>query len=183
MNRKSYDIVMRSIWSLAEKGLANLTVENIASDSGVSLLELSDLFPQQKNILLAMLEDIKQQVTMPEVDNRLTRRDQVFDVAMMYFDAAQPHRLAIKKLSEDLIWNPYLLMQVLPYLYSLGESIVMKYLPEDKDRGGIRYFGKKLSYNGVFTHALYIFLADETFDLSKTMAALDNGLKKIDDLC
>lgn len=178
MNHEQYQSIIKGLWSLASGGLSNLTIKNMSSHFGLDESELIDLFPNQHNIILALIADIKSKVTLPEVDERLTRRDQIFDGVMYYFDVAHPNRLEIKKLYHDILWNPIILSQVLSELYRVGEGVTQRYFPED----GLLKAGRILAFNGAFTHAFREFIDDETFDLSKTMAALDQGLKTVDDL-
>ncbi len=179
MNQEHYKRVIESLWTLAENGLPYLTVERISNHSGISTTEIEALFPQQQNILLALIEDLNSSVELPTIDHRLTLRDQIFDAVMQYFDGAQPHRLAIKRLGEEIIWHPLLLSTVMSRLYAIGEAIIDKYQALSI---GMLHFGQKLAFKGAFAYALKEFIDDDTFDLSKTMAALDQALKTVDDL-
>ncbi|MBW8310304.1 MAG: hypothetical protein K0M45_11850 [Candidatus Paracaedibacteraceae bacterium] len=178
MNQEHYKVVMESLWVLAEKGLSHLRVDCISNRSGVAESAIEELFPHQHNILLAMIENLKLLVELPAVDPRLTPRDQIFDAVMLYFDVVQPHRLAIKRLVEEIMWHPLLLKNIMPELYSIGATIIDKYYPST----GMLQIGQNLAFNGAMAYALKEFIDDDTFDLSKTMAALDQGLKTVDDL-
>ncbi|AIK95758.1 hypothetical protein [Candidatus Odyssella acanthamoebae] len=178
MNQEHYKIVMESIWGLAEGGISSLMVDRISQHSSISEANVLELFPHQQNILLAMIEDLKSQVELPALDSQLTPRDQIFDAVMLYFDVAHPRRLAIKQVLADILWHPLLLNHIVPRLYSLGESIIDKYQPGS----GVLQFGQKLAFKGAMAHALSVFADDDTFDLSKTMAALDQGLKTVENL-
>jgi AcrR family transcriptional regulator len=178
MNHNDYKIVIESIWELAKEGLSALTIDRISQQSSISEAEVQELFPHQQNILLAMIEDLTSHVELPELDRRLTPRDQIFDAVMLYFDRAHPRRLAIKNLLGEVVWRPLLLKHITPRLYSIGESIVDKY----QSATGVLQFGQKLAFNGAMAHALSVFADDDTFDLSRTMATLDQDLKTVENL-
>lgn len=168
-----------AIWCLAEEHGANISTLDIAERAQIPQSDIDRLFPHNHNLFLALIEDIRKQISLPDKDERSTPRDQIFDATMLYFDAAQTRQPAIKKIANDLMWSPLQLFPLLPSLYSLGESIVSPYIPDLN----ILRSGKNLAYNGVFAHTFHTFLEDDSFDLSKTMVTLDQGLKNIDDLC
>jgi hypothetical protein len=179
MTPETYQRLMDSLWKLAQGGLASLTVDRIltgiAADLEIEETEVRRLFPHRHHILLAMVEDLRRRVELPNQDHRLTPQDQIFDALMMYFEVAQPHRLTLKKLASDLIVAPRLLSQLLPPLYAVGDAIVDPYLSGREGVSAIR----TLALNGVFIYAFHTFLEDETVDLSKTMATLDQALKTV----
>jgi AcrR family transcriptional regulator len=184
MDTTTYTKTIDTCWTLAEQGLDKMTVASIANQSGISETELNSLFPEQKYILLALLADIKSKTTLAEYSEALSNDDQFFDAVMSYYDTCQPHKSAIKKLSEDLLWSPLLSLSITPSMQQLSNELADRYypLPENSIKASCQNAGLKLAIQILLLRVFYKWLEDESFDLGATMASLDQGMKQINKL-
>ncbi|WP_010298096.1 hypothetical protein [Candidatus Odyssella thessalonicensis] len=178
MTSEFYSHIMSCVWMVANRGLAQLTPEVIANQSGAEPQEIERLFPEQYHILLAMLENIKHHVSLPEVDKRLSPRDQIFEAVMLCFDEAQPYQATIHKLYQEVGWHPHLLLKLIPAFTDFIRFICERYLPAER----VKTTAEMLVITGACAYAFRSFVQDSSFDLSATMASLDQALKWGDDL-
>ncbi len=184
MTPKTYTKIIETCWALAEEGLSDLTIPNIAARSGVFEIEVTPLFPEQKFILLALLTDVKTKVNLPTYSETLPKDDQFFDAVMAYYDACQPHKAAIKHLAQDLLWSPLLSLSMTTPLQQIANELTDKYypIPENSLKATFQNAGQKLAIQILLLRVFYKWLDDDTFDLGETMAALDQGMKQINQL-
>jgi len=184
MDKKTYAKIIEACWALAEQGLSSLTVEKISAQSGIYEVELTPLFPEQKFILLALIADIKSKVELPTYSETLPQDDQFFDGVMAYYDTCQPHKTAIKRLAQDMLWTPLLSLAISPHMLQIANDLTDRYypLPENSLKASFQNAGQKLAIQILLLRVFYKWVEDDSFDLSETMAALDQGMKQINQL-
>lgn len=183
MDQKGYDKIIQTCWDLAKEGIDALDNEKIAHQSGTYEIEINALFPEKKNIILALLADLKTKAPFPPYNPDLNPDDQFFDAIMILYDAATPHKEAIKRLSQDLVWNPMLAISLTGTFQHFANEIIKQFYPIPSEGSPIKGYGQQLAqnlgYQVLLLRVFYVWLEDETSDLSKTMAALDQGIKQI----
>lgn len=179
MTLSEYNQIVDKAWALVEvQGLDSTDAEAIAVAASVPVVRVRGIVPNQEAVILLLVADIlpKIQVT-PNV--QLSKQDQLFDVIMQGFDIAESRKQAIKKLWQEVIWKPWIWPQILPpFQKKFNEIVEALMAKEDFVQGVLTAVGVR----AVFLKTFLVWLDDETLDLSKTMATLDQSLKKYDEL-
>lgn len=101
-------------------------------------------------------------------------RDRLFDTLMRRFDALQPHKPALAAILRDSLGDPQALLAAPQLLNSMAWMLEAAGLSAAGWRGRLRVRLLMALYLSV----LRIFLRDDSPDLTKTMAALDQRLRR-----
>lgn len=180
MSEIPYAIVIQACWQIARaQGLEGLTPETIAAQSALDVTMLRQLFPTHSHILRALMQDVFANV--PLVATGELPRDNLFDLIMAHFDALQSQRAAVVRLYKDLISPRHfdlLLRLRKPYWHQTHKVLVSVGISTDTFLG----WGKVSLVALLGLWLLPIWVADESSDLSSTMAALDQGLQRLGDI-
>lgn len=181
VNQKTYAVVIQSIWVLAEQGLESLTLEKLSQHTGLCINDLTSLFPEQKNMILALISDVNETAQLPSYSSDLPQDDQFFDAVMTYFDVCHPRKKAIYKLTMDVLSAPTLLFSIVPELQRVSNHLVdIYYPPSDQSlKECLQTAGQKLAIQLLLLRVFYAWLEDDTFDMSQTMMVLDQGQKQL----
>jgi AcrR family transcriptional regulator len=162
---------------IAEKGFAAVTLRDVAAAAGLGLADLYRLYPDKVALVGAFMARIDADVlagTPSHDDPEETARDRLFDVMMRRYDALKPHRLALRAIRRAGTRDPLLALALGPALRrSMAVMLEAASLPSEGLSGALRQNGLLAIHYAVSR----VYDRDETTDLSKTMAALDNRLK------
>lgn len=162
---------------IAEKGYANVALRDVAQAAGLGFSDLYGVYPDKISLAAAFMARIDAEVlagTPSTVDPEETPRDRLFDVMMRRYDALRPHRAALRALRRAGTRDPVLAMGMGPGLRrSMAAMLEAASVASDGLPGALRQNGLLAIHYAVSR----VFDRDETQDLSKTMAALDNRLK------
>jgi len=176
-----YAAVIEACWRIAEmRGLDGLTPEAIAVEATVDAPRLRQLFPTRSHVLRALMHDVFANANLDAITGS-SPRDNLFDLIMAHFDALQAHRAAVVKLYQDVVAVRHLdLMLRLrkPYWQQADGVLVAAGIATDDLLG----FGKISLVALLGLWLLPVWISDESEDLSKTMAALDQGLQRLGDI-
>ncbi len=175
MMSSTYHQVVTASWKLVEEqGLGAVDIDRIAEVTGISLIEIRSILSDHTSILLLLIDDILTKIqTTP--NSLLSEQDHLFEMLMQGFDLAEPYKLAIQKIWNDIRWKPWMFLPLLPTfqnkLTQINTSLVKK--------EGILYpVFTEVALRAIFIKTFLTWIEDETLDLSKTMAALDQSLKQ-----
>ncbi|UYN95255.1 MAG: TetR/AcrR family transcriptional regulator [Enhydrobacter sp.] len=162
---------------VASKGFAEVTLRDVARESGLGLAELYGNHPNKVSLLAAFMARIDAQVlagTPSAVDPEETARDRLFDTMMRRYDALKSHRAVLGSLWRAAARDPLFAAALLPVLRkSMSAMIEAAGIPSDGAMGALRQKGLLVIHLAVGR----TFENDDSVDLSKTMAALDRRLK------
>ena len=170
-------IVRAALDLIAESGWRALTLETVAGRAKMDAAAVRALFPDREALLKAFFRRIDDQVAAegtyaPEDAN--SARDRLFDVLMRRFDALNAHRAAMIALTRELPLDPpQAARAACRVCRALKETLKIAGLSTRGPLGALRLKGAI----AIYLYALRVWLGDETTDLSKTMAALDKGLR------
>lgn len=161
----------------AEQGWARTSITDIAAKAGLSLADLRLRFDSKGAILRAFLRRIDAQVLagVGPPDGTESARDRLFDLMMVRFEALRPYRAAIAVILREAPADPVGAACFLPdYLGSMGWML---------EGAGISSagVGGTLRANGLAAINLavsQVWLTDDSADLAKTMASLDQWLAR-----
>jgi hypothetical protein len=141
------------------------------------MADLYRVYPDKVALVAAFMARIDAEVlagTPNRSDPEETARDRLFDVMMRRYDALRPHRAALGAIRRAGTRDPMLALALGPALRrSMAAMLEAASVPSDGLSGALRQNGLIAIHYAVSR----IFDRDETADLSKTMAALDNRLK------
>ncbi len=158
-----------------EKDWGDIGLADIAQEAGLSLADLRREFTCKTDILRAFQTELDAEVlARPRASGGTsTPRDRVFDIVMARFEAMQPYKPALKRISSYLCCRPGeaapLFCSSLASQYWMLEGAGAKL---DGPGGAVRVAGLAAVYGKVFR----VWLDDDTPSLDKTMAALDKRL-------
>lgn len=152
-----------------------VTMSEIADEADVTLAELSDYFDDKSDILAAYGRRIDRQVleivgTASPDENQ---RDRLFDILMERFDVIGENREAIVSILKSFRLDPKQAVISLPHL---GRSMSWTLEAAGMDTSGIKGAIRLAGLTGVYMNVLRVWIADDSQDLSKTMAVLDRSL-------
>lgn len=104
-------------------------------------------------------------------------RDRLFDVMMRRFDALRPFRPGLAAVMRDLPWEP---LTALAFAPTFGRSMawMLRVAGLDPDARGGPLLVAGLGV--VDARVMRVFAGDDTPDLSRTMAALDSELRRVE---
>lgn len=163
---------------LAEtEGWRGLSLDRIANQAGVPLIEFRKHFPTKTHILNAFSKHIDEKVLekVTAADASTASRDRLFDVLMTRFEIMSPYKPAIRRIREDLRFQPG---NGAIWLTSAGRSLywmmVAAGIDAEGTRGAVRLPGLVALYARVFE----IWLDDDDPGHARTMAALDSRLRR-----
>lgn len=161
----------------ARDGWRAASLDAIAADAGMDPADLRARFASAEAILARFVADTDREViegTLPRAEGE-TLRDRLFDVVMRRIDAAQRHRAGVIAVLRGLRTDPFAVLGLAPFAATGARQML--------DAAGIRTDGL-LGLARV--NALMLLLvpvaraweADDSADLGKTMAALDQALTR-----
>ncbi|MBS0520410.1 MAG: TetR/AcrR family transcriptional regulator [Proteobacteria bacterium] len=171
---KALDAFLRLI---AERGFEAVSLRDVAEVSGLGIAELYRLHPDKVSLVAAFLARIDAEVLAggpSQRDPEETARDRLFDVMMRRYDALRPHQEAVRAVRRAVARDPILALTLGPFFRrSMAAMLAAAALPSEGLSGLVRQHGLL----AIDFYVSRVFDHDDTLDLSKTMAALDNRLK------
>ncbi len=154
---------------------------DIATEAGITPANLRALFCSKAAILTAFVEIIDQQVLSQDFhfEDEDTPRDRLFEVLMSRFDTLGEHRKAVAALCRGLPTDPLAVISMGPTaLISTSWMLEAAGISASGPFGLLRVKGLL----AVWLAALRVWVADDSPDLSRTMAALDRYLRSAERL-
>lgn len=168
-------IVDAALRLAARQGWRHVSLAAIAAEARLPVLEVHAVFRSRGAILDAFHRRIDEAVLAggPEADSERPH-DRLFDALMRRFEALQPHREAVRFMMRDAWSDPLASLADLPALLgSMAWMLEVSGIPATGWRGRLR--AKVLL--GIYLSTVRAWLADESPDMMKTMAALDHRLR------
>ncbi len=165
----------------AEKGWLALSLAEIAQRAGLDLAALRGLVSSKEAILGALNDRIDDQVLagLDPADSELPIRDRLFDLLMRRFEALEPWKPGLVRLTHELPRDPMLLL-----LAGLRVERSMCWTLEAAGLSASGILGRLRAkvLLGVYLAGLKTWLTDDSPDLSKTLAALDKAIGQVEGL-
>ena len=175
------DQVVIAALALSEKdGWHGFGFLDIAQSMDCSLADLYEYFDDKNDVLYALGRMIDRQVMAAFESGAAdgeTPREKLFEVLMERFDVLNEHRGGIVAILNGFKCDPKLAVFSLPHLTkSMAWMLELAGLSSQGVKGAATVVG----LSGVYLHTIRAWLDDDTEDMSKTMAALDTGLSKVE---
>ncbi len=158
-------------------GWDKITMTDIADKAHVSLAELSELFDDKTDVLVAYGRQIDKKVleSFAGPDPSMSERDRLFDILMERFDVLEGNREAVVSILKSFTLDPKQAVISLPHL---GRSMAWMLEAAGIDTNGIKGAIRVAGLTVVYLNATRHWMKDESADLAKTMAALDKSLNR-----
>lgn len=170
-------VVDAALGLAGERGWGSIALADIAAAAQLSLAEIYALFPSKGAILDSFVRRIDR-ATLTGVDVSASEgsvRDRLFDIIMRRLDALDPYRPAVAAVVGDLPRDP---LATLCGGARLLRSIAWMAGAAGVDTTGLLGPLRVQALAALYAYVLRVWLGDDSTDKSKTMAALDRGLKQ-----
>jgi AcrR family transcriptional regulator len=164
------DLASRMDWDI-------VTMTDIAHAAGASLAEMSEIFDDKTDILVAYGKMVDRKVleAFSDPDPAASSRDRLFDIMMERFDVLGKDRAAVLSILKSFAPDPKQAVISFPHL---GRSMAWTLEAAGVETNGLRGTVRVAGLAGVYLNVLRHWMNDESEDLSKTMAALDRSLAR-----
>ena len=175
------DGVMQAALALAsERGWRGVSLADIAARAELPLLEVYEAFPSKTAVLLRLIGSTDAAVlSQGPAASADSPRDRLFDVIMRRFDALQSRRAGTVAILRDLPYDPASLLCLSARLArSMAWMLEAAGISSSGCEGWIKVKGLAL----VYLDALRVWINDESPDMARTMAAVDRGLRRAEQI-
>ncbi len=173
-------LVDAALAAAAERGWRSLSLTDIAAEAKLPLSKVYPVFRSKQAILDALVRQVDERVLAGQPaawDDADTPRDRLFDVLMRRFDALAPYKAGLAKVLRDTDLDPVARLCGAPRLTrSMAWMLEAAGIDSHGPAGALRTQGLGLLWLG----AMRVWLADDSPDMAKTMAALDARLRRAD---
>lgn len=165
----------------ARMGWDMITLTDIADKAHVSLAELSDHFDDKSDVLVAYGRRIDRKVleAVGTASPDETPRDRLFEILMERFDLLDDDKEALVSILASFKLDPKQAVISLPHL---GRSMAWMLEAAGVEISGIKGAIRVAGLVGVYLNAVRIWVSDDSEDMSKTMAALDKSLNRVEQI-
>lgn len=165
--------------AIAETAWTNVPMAEWAARADVPLADLQARFPTKLSILLAWnrAADAMMLADLSADEQEGPIRDRLFALMMRRIDALQPAREALALLPDPRRGAPHLLVLLSPHLLP---SMVWTLEAAGLATGGMIDLLRAKALGLAYGLTLRAFVADANPDLSDTMKALDQALKRLE---
>ncbi len=178
----SSERVIRAAFELAAtRGWRRLSLGDIAEAAGLSLAELHALYGSRAAIVLAFSDRMDDEVLSaldPDLDGEPVR-DRLFAVMMHRFDAMTPYKEGLRAIVGDCSRDPE---GAICGLFRLARSVAWMLEAAGLTSTGLRGRLRVKVLAAIYLCTFRIWLADDSDDMSRTMATLDRQLGRVDSL-
>jgi ubiquinone biosynthesis protein COQ9 len=163
---------------IEREGWKSFSFAKASEDSGIPLHVFHKYFSAPSEVMVHLFQRIDEKMLKTRVlSEDLSPKDALFDSVMERLDASQPYKSILKSFWEEWIFSP----QEAPALACHGYTSMAWML----DTAGLNSRGllgllRLQGLMGLYILTLKTWLEDESPDLGKTMAFLDDGLSKLE---
>jgi len=168
-------IIDAAMACVARDGWRRLSLAEVAAEAGVSLADVLIPFPTKYAVVNAFQDRVDaRMLAAAEHGGDGDARDRLFDLLMERFDALAPYRPAMAEIAKDSLCDPGALCFLPRMARTMARALEAAGLGASGLGGAVRAKGLAL----VYADAFRVWLGDDSADQSKTMAALDRGLRR-----
>jgi AcrR family transcriptional regulator len=169
-------IVSAALELAASRAWVTISLADIAARADLTLAEVHGAFSSKVAIVGGFLGRVDHEVlALGATDPEDGPGDRLFDIIMRRFDAITPHKAAVASIVRGTLFDPLGALCVAPdFLNSMAWMLEAADISSAGVIGLLRVKGLAL----IYLDTLRVWLADDTEDLAKTMAALDRNLRR-----
>ncbi|HNQ92058.1 MAG TPA: hypothetical protein PKI93_03900 [Alphaproteobacteria bacterium] len=171
-------VINAALSAAAHEAWEFVSYVDIAQRATMAVDEVCDVFPAKADIIRHIVREMDHEVLKNyKVDARASKRDTLFDVLMERFDAMSEHRAAHASFIKSFGWNHCEKFSDLNFYFSSLENYMRAAEVETR---GLKGLANVLALGAGYGWVLYVWMGDRTHDLTKTMAALDKMLGRLE---
>ena len=180
---KQARIVDAALQLAAERGWAEITLDDIAAAAKLDADEVYRLTPTKSAVLNAFvrrtdLAVLESQPVADEEEAESTTHDRLFDVLMRRFEVLRPDRAALGVLCRDLPRDPIALAATIPQAHcSFGRMLQAAGVSTK----GLLGLARIHAITAVWLATQRTWFSDEGPDMARTMAVLDRNLRRMEE--
>lgn len=163
----------------AAQGWLAVGMGDISEKTGISLPDLHEIFADRYDLLAAYgrMVDRKMLEAASPAEDGTSERDRLFDLLMEQFDVLNDNRDGVCAILDTLLPDPKQAVICLPHLC---RSMAWTLDAAGIETGGLKGIVKIMGLLAIYLDTLRTWKEDESEDMSKTMAALDKNLARIE---
>ncbi|MEQ8333651.1 TetR/AcrR family transcriptional regulator [Nisaea sp.] len=178
------DKILDAVLDVAgERGWTGLTIDMVAVRAGVSVSDVTALYPDKRAILNGLADRFERAVDAAvdaeARDPSLPVPERLFDVIMTRFELLQEHRAGHTAIFGAARLDPCMALPGLVRLPSAMSAVLRQ--TGLGDRGPLGCLRRQV-LAGLYISIVQVWLKDESDDLGPTMAALDSRLRQLDEI-
>lgn len=172
-------VVLKALDLAEEQGWENVSLNDIAREAGISLVELFEVVDDKMDVLTLFDRMIDRRVleVIGEPDPSISARDQLFDILMERYEILNDYRPGLLAVLKSFKYDPKQAMFSAPYLC---RSMSWMLEAAGLETGGIRGAARVAGLTALYVNVLRTWKDDESPDLGATMAALDKDLERLE---
>lgn len=173
----SQRITTAALTLAAKQNWRGIALHMIATEARVTMAQLHKAYPTKTAILTAFIQQIEASVLVNcgKFGPEDTARDRLFEILMCCFDALANHRDGIARIAGDIPRDPILALELAPTFFkSMQWALEAARIPSTGINGCFRMKGLAV----IWLATLRVWLADDSSDRARTMAALDRNLRR-----
>lgn len=157
----------------AEKPWREVRLTEIAEAAGISLVDVRREFSSKGDILAAFVHMVDDSVLAraPQRSGGQVARDALFEVIMSRFDVLEPYKAGLKSIAASWTFEPAL-------AGAIGQSQHWMLRAAGISADGLDGHLRAAGLGAVYTSVYRTWLGDDDPGLAKTMAALDQRLRR-----
>ena len=179
---KPSDALINATLVLASlEGWQNVTMAKVAAEAGLSLADAVSEFSSKNQLLAAFLRRVDLAVLSGVVftNEEETARDRLFEIIMRRFDVLSPYKHGLRAVINGFRREP-----ISGLCSCVRVHASMQLMLETVGIGSIGFQGelKARGLTIIYANSLRVWLDDESPDLAATMAALDRGLMRAEQI-
>lgn len=173
------DRVIEAALALAPaKGWRRLTLADVAAEAGIGLAAMYAVYPSRQALLSGLLRYVDTRVLAEGVVAAdQSTRERLFEIVMRRFDVLQSHRLGFTEILREVVFDP---LSLLPAAPDFARSMTWMLEAAGVSTAGVAGNLRVKGLAAVYLNTLRIWIGDESVDQSRTMAALDRGLRELE---
>jgi hypothetical protein len=174
------DKVFKACLQVIEKeGWKNFTFAKTSQDSRIPLSLFHAQFSSPSDVMVYLFHKIDEEVLKnPDLSIDTTSpKDALFEILMARFDAALPYKVILQSFWHDWIFSP---TEAPPLLCHGIASMSWMLEAAGLNTRGLAGFLRIQGLTVLYGLTLRVWLKDESPDMGKTMAFLDNGLSQLE---
>lgn len=166
---------------IIQHGWSGLNLCRVAEQADISPAELYQVFPSRSDVLQALIRKIDQ-TSLAQIETFSDEekvQDRLFAIVMDRFDVMQEYKAVLQALWRDIWKDPLSFLCQAPHGFNS-----MRWILEASGIETASLLGsvRVKIFTGFYLSVVYTWLGDETPDLAETMAALDRGLKRLEQI-
>ncbi len=164
----------------AAGGWRRVTMEGIAAESGATLLQVREAFPDRAALLAGFIRRIDATVLAGHdpSDAGEPVRERLLDVLLRRFDALRPHKDAVRSIVREAGCDAGLLCAFPAFFRAMAWSLEAAGISSAGPLGLLRTKG----LSAIYLSAMRVWLHDDSEDLGPTTAHVDRALRRAEAL-